>query len=137
MWDNLFGTVDYLEKGLDASWLRNEVITNNIANVDTPGFKVSDVAFEDIMASTLNLDGSLEMKTTRADHISSSDLSAADEITPVITTAEDSSYKLDDNNVDIESEMVSLAQNSLQYYAMISKINSEFNRLNMAINGQP
>ncbi len=50
MWNDLFSSVNLLEKGLGATWLRNEVISNNIANVDTPGFKASEVEFETLMA---------------------------------------------------------------------------------------
>ena len=43
-----FNYVNVLDKALDASWTRNSVIANNIANVDTPGFKRQDVKFEEI-----------------------------------------------------------------------------------------
>ena len=41
-----FGYVDVLNKAADNSWLRNEVLTNNIANVDTPGYKRKDVSLK-------------------------------------------------------------------------------------------
>ncbi len=132
MWDKLFQTTDYLQKGLNTTWLRNEVISNNIANADTPGFKVSEVEFEDILVSAIS-SSDVELKTTREGHITKSvDLSDAE---PVVTQVENTSYRSDENNVDIEAEMVSLAQNSLQYYTLVNKINSEFNKLNMAIKG--
>jgi flagellar basal-body rod protein FlgB len=43
MLDKMFSSVNTLQRGLNASWLRNEVISNNIANVDTPGFNASHV----------------------------------------------------------------------------------------------
>ncbi len=43
MWNGMFSAVELLQKGANAAWLRNEVISNNIANADTPGFKRSDV----------------------------------------------------------------------------------------------
>lgn len=46
MFEKMFNNVSLLKKGLDASWLKNEVISNNVANVDTPGFKSSSVEFE-------------------------------------------------------------------------------------------
>ncbi|SMC35302.1 flagellar basal body rod protein FlgB [Papillibacter cinnamivorans] len=133
MWGNLFQTADLLEKGIGADWLRNEVISNNISNADTPGFKVSEVEFEDVLASAIST-GGLELKTTRDGHLSggSAGLSSAE---PVITTSETTAYRTDDNNVDIEAQMVDLAQNSLHYYTLVSKLNSEFRRLNLAITG--
>lgn len=133
MWEKLFQTADYLQNGMRATWLRNEVISNNIANADTPGFKVSEVKFEDILISAIS-PGSLELKTTREGHIEKpvSDLSGVE---PEIITSEDTSFRMDENNTDIEAQMVALAQNSLQYYTLVSKINSEFRKLNMAISG--
>ncbi|HWR21896.1 MAG TPA: flagellar basal body protein [Feifaniaceae bacterium] len=49
----MFHNVDLLQKGMDASWLRNEVITNNIANAETPNFKSSSVAFETMFKKAL------------------------------------------------------------------------------------
>ncbi len=44
---NVFDYIDVLDKAADASWTRNEIISNNIANVDTPGYKRRDLNFED------------------------------------------------------------------------------------------
>ena len=43
---NVYDYVNVLDKAMDASWLRNEAISNNIANADTPGYKRQDVNFE-------------------------------------------------------------------------------------------
>ena len=133
MWDKLFQTTDYLQKGLDATWLRNEVISNNITNADTPGFKVSEVRFEDVLVSAVST-SDLELKTTRQDHIKKMACDI-DNTEPMITTSENTAYRMDENNVDIEAQMVSLSQNSLHYYTLVSKINSEFNKVHMAIRG--
>ena len=42
---NVFDYVNVLDKAADAAWLRNEVISNNIDNADTPGYKRQDVDF--------------------------------------------------------------------------------------------
>lgn len=134
MWDNLFSSVNLLEKGVNATWLRNEVISNNIANVDTPGFKASEVEFEDIMAATLGIgDGRLQLAATDENHISSQQ-SDVNDVEAVVTTNDSISYRYDENSVDIESEMVELAKNSIEYYTLVSKMNSEFRKLDTAIN---
>ncbi|HHU22258.1 MAG TPA: flagellar basal body rod protein FlgB [Clostridiales bacterium] len=134
MWDNLFTSVNLLGKGMEASWLRNEVISNNIANVDTVGFKASSVQFEEIMASALgDGDSKMDMSVTHEKHISKKPLSI-DDVEPVVVKDESSSVRYDENSVNIESEMVALAKNSIHYYSMVSKINSEFRKLDMAIN---
>ena len=137
MLDKMFSSVNTLQKGLNASWLRNEVISNNIANVDTPGFKASRVRFEDLMASAVEdgADSGTGMEVTNERHIQGGQASAFEQVEPEIITDETTSVRLDGNNVNIENEMVELAKNSIEYYATVSKINSEFRKLNTAING--
>ena len=57
MLSNLLFTKNNIERGLDAAWLRNDVISQNIANVDTPGYKRKVVRFEEFLDN--------EMKTGR------------------------------------------------------------------------
>ncbi len=115
------------------TWLRNEVITNNIANADTPGFKVSEVRFEDILVSAIS-GSDMELKTTREGHIGRTGADIG-RIEPTVEKVADTSYRFDENNVYVEAEMLSVAENSLEYYTLVSKINSEFNKLTMAIKG--
>lgn len=136
MWDNLFSSVSLLEKGIGTSWLRNEVISNNIVNQDTPGFKASQVEFEDLMSAALTGETSdgLEMTTTDARHISLGGAGDVNSVSPLVVTADDTSFGYDENNVDVESEMAALAKNNIEYYTLVSKINSEFRKLDAAIN---
>ncbi len=119
MWDRMFSAVELLQKGANAAWLRNEVISNNIANADTPGFKRSDVEFESIFNRELAVSGA----SAEADTIGAKVVSGGSEAT-----------RLDGNNVDIEKEMTELARNTIEYYTYVSKINSEFRKLDAAIN---
>ncbi|MCL2125441.1 MAG: flagellar basal body rod protein FlgB [Oscillospiraceae bacterium] len=133
MWDNIFKPVDLLQKGLSAAWTRNAVIRNNIANVETPGFKASDVEFETLMLEAL--EGSRFKGTkTHPRHI---DIGAGNDLSSVharVVEREYTSMRMDENNVDIEDENVKLAQNSLYYNTLMEKMNSELRRLRMAIN---
>jgi len=130
----MFKSVDLLQSGLSAAWMRNAVIRNNIANVETPGFKASDVEFESLMARALTDNTGFRGAKTHPGHrdIGSgySDLST---VVPRMIRREDTSMRMDENNVDIESENVKLAQNSLFYNTLVEKMNSELRRLNMAI----
>ena len=54
LFNRLNSNVDIFEKALDASWLRNEIISGNIANADTPKYKRKDVEFEKILADAVN-----------------------------------------------------------------------------------
>lgn len=50
---NAFDYINVLDRAADAAWQRNEAISNNIANVDTPGYKRQDVAFESVLQRLL------------------------------------------------------------------------------------
>jgi len=134
MWNNMFKSMDLLQRGLFASWTRNAVIRNNIANVETPGFKASDVDFETLMERTITGTSGFVGTKTHEKHIDiGSGFSDLASIGPVIVKRDDTSMRMDGNNVDIESENVKLAQNSLYYNALLEKLNSEIRRLRMAI----
>jgi len=132
MWDKMFKPMDILHKGLSASWTRNAVIRNNIANVETPGFKASDVEFETILAKSLQGDGGFKGTKTHPKHIDIGGDRTPDFESRIVKRG-DLSMRMDGNNVDIESENVKLAQNSLYYNTLMEKLNSEIRRLRSAI----
>ena len=131
MWNKIFKPVDLLQRGLSASWTRNAVIRNNIANVETPNFKASDVEFETLMAQAIEGAGFVGTKT-HPRHIDIG-VNELDSIRPMIVERKNLSMRMDGNNVDIEDENVKLAQNSLYYNTLLEKLNSEIRRLRMAI----
>lgn len=134
MWNNLFKPMDTLQRGLSASWLRNAVIRNNIANVETPNFKASDVHFESLLRNSL-LEGGFEGYRTHEKHvpIGRAARERFEDVVPRITENRELSMRMDGNNVDIESENVKMAQNQLYYNTLMEKLNGEVRRLRMAI----
>lgn len=118
---NAFNYINVLDKAADASWKRNEVITNNIANVDTPGYKRKDVQFQSYLQSALLGDGSLDSKVANA-NMDSLDAN-------VYTDNSSTSYRLDGNNVDIDTESAYLAENQIRYNALLDSMTQEFNRI--------
>lgn len=122
---NAFNYINVLTKAADASWKRNEVIANNIANVNTPGYKRKDVQFESFLMAALTGDNSLDKRVSR---IRLDRLDAQ-----VYTDYSNLSYRLDGNNVDIDTETANLAENQIRYYALMDSITQEFNRLKMVL----
>lgn len=120
---NAFDYINVLDKAADAAWLRNEAISNNISNATTPGYKRQDVAFESELKKAL---GSNRYKSldARVAEVKTSRLQGR----PYIDSA-GYSYRLDGNNVDIETENVMLAENQLKYRGLIASINQEFQNL--------
>lgn len=131
MFEKIFSNMRFLEKGLDAAWTRNQVISNNIANVDTPNFKSSKVEFESVFKSALENEG-FTTKRTRDKHAAFSD--DIDSVMPGIVQNNGITMRMDGNNVDIDYENAELAKNQIYYNTLIEKMNSEFSRLKMAIN---
>lgn len=124
---NVFDYVKILDKAADASWLRNDAISNNIANVDTPGYKRQDVAFESVLKKALG-SGRFESTDDRVAAAKSKNLSVR-----TFTDYSSYSYRLDGNNVDIENENVMLAENQLKYQGLMTSIQQEFTNLQTAM----
>ena len=99
----------------------NSVIANNIANVDTPGFKRQDVKFEEYLLNEVGYTDDLDSEVARADL---DNLSAM-----TYTDYGNVSYRLDGNNVDIDTENAELAKNQIKYYTMLDSTSQEFSRL--------
>jgi flagellar basal-body rod protein FlgB len=123
-----------LEKGLDASSLRQKVLADNVANVDTPEFKRSDVDFQAVLGAALVNEGeNLPLKRTSPQHIS--DMNNGQE--QVVKTDNGTSLRNDGNNVDIDREMTNVAENGIYYNAATRTISSQLNLLRMVIQEKP
>lgn len=122
-------TYDLLKQGLNAASTRQKAISNNIANVNTAGYKRSYVTFEDNLK---NSEDNLEMKTTDSRHIN--DGQGFGEIQ--VKQDDSTSMNEDGNNVDIDTEMANEAQNTLMYQALISQINGRISMTSDVISGK-
>lgn len=122
---NAFSYINVLDKAADASWIRNEVITNNISNSSTPNYKRQDVRFESILERELKSAGSLDRR------VASLDLSRLSAVT--YTDMSGYSYRLDGNNIDEAVEQAELASNQIKYQGLVDAINSEFSKIKLAM----
>ena len=120
---NAFDYINVLNRAADAAWQRNEAISNNIANVDTPGYKRQDVAFESVLQQALG-NNRYQYMDDKVANVNLSRLRGR-----AYVDYANYSYRLDGNNVDIENENVMLAENQLKYQGLISSINQEFTNL--------
>ncbi|MCW2926391.1 MAG: flagellar basal-body rod protein FlgB [Thermoleophilia bacterium] len=99
-------TFQSLDLALGAAGKRQEVLANNLANVNTPGYKRLDVEF----------DGALKKAVEAA---RSGDKSQIDELQPSVTTDDAVSVRADGNSVDVDQEMAFLAENNIRYNALV------------------
>ena len=120
---NAFDYINVLNRAADAAWQRNEAISNNIANVHTPGYKRQDVAFESVLQQALG-NNRYQSMDDKVANVNLSRLRGR-----AYVDYANYSYRLDGNNVDIENENVMLAENQLKYQGLISSINQEFTNL--------
>ena len=122
---NAYNYVNVLGKAADASWTRNDILANNIANADTPGYKRKDVQFETYLANLIAGTDSLD------ETVANIDLNQLNGTT--YTDQANLSYRSDGNNVDMNTESVELAKNQLKYYTLMYSMSQEFSRLKMVL----
>lgn len=123
-----------LEQALGASALRQRVIANNIANVNTPKFKRSDVVFEEKLAQAMGGKTTpLALARTHAGHLPGSRADGG--FAPSVVTDRATSVRVDDNNVDIDAEMANVAKNSIYYNAVARELGTYFSNLKSVIRG--
>lgn len=116
-----YNYINVLQKTANAAWYRNSILDNNLANVSTPNFKRKDVQFETYLMTSLAGGDSLD------DNIANVDLDELEPTTYVDKT--NLSYRLDGNNVDVNTEEAELAKNTLRYNFLLDSMTQEFSRI--------
>lgn len=107
----LFNSLEFkaMEAGLNALETKKDVISQNLSNIDTPGYKAREVSFGDMLENEINKDDpspkkySFETKVTQSDN---------------------TYFTTDGNNVDTDKESLELYSAYLQSSAIIQKLNS-------------
>lgn len=123
----IYNYVNILDKAADAANLRNELLTNNIANVSTPNYKRKDLDFESVLQAELGGEKDLSTAVKNANK----SLETLD--AQIYTDNASLSYRLDGNNVDINTEEARLAENQIKYQALVDLMNQEFARYNTVL----
>ncbi|HUT61432.1 MAG TPA: flagellar basal body rod protein FlgB [Phycisphaerae bacterium] len=101
--------IDYLEAGLRAASLRQTVIANNIANLNTPGFRRAEVQFENLLAKALRSGGDVRPQDIR----------------PLVVKAASAAVGPNGSNVDLDTEVGELIKNSMltkTYFRLLGKL---------------
>jgi len=113
-----------LERVLDQSTFRNQILATNLANVDTPGYHTRDVrTFSNEIEQAMAADGQGD------------DGQGAIPLTPVAYELRGLNERPDGNNVNVERETLLLAQNQLRFEVAVAFLKDEFHTIAMAING--
>jgi len=109
--------VELLEAGLRAENLRQRAIANNVANLETPGYRRIDVKFEELLAKALNSPGEVDLE----------------EIEPQIYQPKKTPMKSNGNDVNLETEVGQLVKNTLRHNAYIRLLNKKYKQIELAI----
>ncbi|HOC46679.1 MAG TPA: flagellar basal body rod protein FlgB [Spirochaetota bacterium] len=136
--DSLMMRTNYLlEEGLNTESLRRKVIANNIANVDTPHFKRSEVNFESQLKRVImeQNDENAKLPALMNDrrHIPFFIPRDIHSVRNRVNLDYSTTYRNDGNNVDIEKEMVDGATTTMRYNAFVTSLNSNYRMLKIAM----
>ena len=133
MLDKLDAEFAFGRQALDVRAYRQELLSSNIANSDTPGYKARDIDFRAAMASAGSADATVKLATTNAGHLS---------IDPNTEASANLKYRtplapsLDGNTVDAQQEQAAFADNTVRYQATLTFLSARFKGLMTAITGQ-
>lgn len=130
MINRMFNTADFLKTALDGASMRHAAISENIANVNTPGYKKKTVDFEGVLENALEKN-KLKLYTTNKRHIGAG---LGSSLNPVISENKNFSVRRDGNSVNIDMEIAERAKNEIYYSAISRQVSRQFEALNSVIN---
>ena len=107
-----------IEAGIRAEGLRQKAIANNIANLETPGYRRIDVKFEELLAKSLDSSGSVDLS----------------ELEPQIYQPKQTLVKSNGNDVSLEGEVGAMIKNSLRYKTYILLLKKRYSQIQLAMN---
>jgi flagellar basal-body rod protein FlgB len=136
--NNFSRTVDLVHRAMDARSMRQDIIANNLANAETPGFKRSELSFESELKRALESSQqkpALELAITDAGHISNRQVRDYREVAPRRVLDFTSAAQNNGNNVDMEQELMGYVQNLLMYSMLAQAETFEFSQVNSVLRG--
>ncbi|MBL0691847.1 MAG: flagellar basal body rod protein FlgB [SAR324 cluster bacterium] len=125
--------VDLFQKVLDLRSAKNEVLTANISNRETPGYKALDVIFEQKLQDAYYDKRSSPLKVTDPRHFSGDGRPKLNSFNPDITKSYNPEVRMDENSVDLDQELAKMTTNQLMFEANIRMISGKLQTLKDAI----
>jgi flagellar basal-body rod protein FlgB len=110
--------IDLIEVGIKAEGLRQKAIANNVANLETPGYRRIDVKFEELLAKSLDSSEPVDLS----------------EVEPEVYQPKETRIKPNGNDVSLESEVGAMIKNSLRHKTFIRLLSKRYKQIEMAIN---
>ena len=110
--------LDVIEAGIRVENLRQKTIANNVANLETPGYRRKDVKFTEFLAKAMDSDGAIDLKN----------------IEPEIFQPETTAVASNGNDVSLELEVGEMVKNTLRHKALIRVLQKKYDQIDMAMN---
>jgi flagellar basal-body rod protein FlgB len=110
---------------------RAEILANNLANSDTPGFKARDINFQAMLAKENKKQSSLQMNATNSAHLAGSGSTNSD-----LLYRNPSQPSIDGNTVDTQIEQTIFSRNAMDYNTSFEFLSKKFKGLKSAIRGE-
>ncbi len=123
MTDSLFSdsALRTARSALDGLSLRQQAISRNLANVDTPGYQAQTIDFEETLKHLVDQDGSFSLDITNPSH----QLPGNHDAGFSLTKRTGGSFRADQNNVDVDVEMTDMSETGVQYQAVSQTISQK------------
>ncbi len=128
-------TLNALTTALNFREMRQELISSNVANANTPGYKAKKLDFEEALARALDVDGQMQMNATDGRHYNVGG-GGFNNLEPEIYDNPNGVVSENGNTVDVEAEMAQMAENKLMYDALVQLINKKMGIMKYAINSE-
>lgn len=126
----LDSTIGALNTSLNLRQFEQNVISSNIANADTPGFKTKRVEFEQDLRQALGVDDDLRPVTSDPGHMVLKD---TDPVTPEVYEDPNGIESLDGNTVNRSEEMARMAETQIQYNSAVELLKKKLGMLKYAV----
>ncbi|MDH4224512.1 MAG: flagellar basal body rod protein FlgB [Deltaproteobacteria bacterium] len=128
--DSLFDTrLSLLQKSLDLRSARNNLLASNIANAETPGYKARDLVFEKALGEAMQSQTPGPLQVTDRRHLDGRQPLPVEMVNGEMIQSGNPVGSLDDNSVNLETEMAKLGENQVSYNALTRMMNYKFNLL--------
>ena len=117
---DIFSNIDVVNQAINSALVRKDLISQNISNADTPGYKRMDIDFESVLAK--------EVASKGVSGVNADDL----KVEAYVDHAT-SSYRMDGNNVDIQVERSEESKVEMRYNALVTRIIAQLNRFDTVL----
>lgn len=124
---------DLLHRSLDFRSRRNSLLSGNIANIETPGYKAKDLVFEKALNRAMQADQPGPLRVTDSRHFDGRQIIPLHLVKPEVIRTSNPIGNVDGNSVDLEREMVKLGENQVVYQALTRMISAKFAGLRLSI----